>query len=295
MGKLKHEGEQILHGAGLEREQDGIDAFAVERGVVHQRRERVRDGIAGHSKDAGCGVELVCAIEGAHGLGGDLAGRGLGSVGKRCEGERAAGARAEHAADEAFFAHGDAEHARGCRAVFDEAQDGEVVGEGLRGGDDLDEVGREGGDAIGGAIDGAGAGEVVEADDELGAGFVEGGAEFFELRGGGFFGRFDFEVDDLAAGACGFRSNIESSSSSEPVKPPLLGLRRQVAMAVALCSERNFFRRGSADEGEARASRRNSRKREPFNADAARANISAGVAAWMAMQIFGIRNGCRDG
>jgi hypothetical protein len=63
-------------------------------------------------------------------------------------------------------------------------QDGEIVGQAAGGGDDFDEVGLEGGDALGGlieAVGAAGAGEVVRTDQESGAGGAEGGAELGQL------------------------------------------------------------------------------------------------------------------
>ena len=103
----------MLH---LERKHDGVDVFAAEGGVVHERRKRVGDGIAGDAEDARGLVELVEAVEIEQGARGDLAGRGFSAVGRGGEGEGCAGARAEDAADKAFFAHGDADDVGGERA-----------------------------------------------------------------------------------------------------------------------------------------------------------------------------------
>ena len=79
----------------------------------------------------------------------------------------------EHAADQALLAHGDADHVGVLRLVFNHAQDGEIVGEAARGSDDLDEIGLEGGDALGRlveAVRAAGAAKVVGADQKGGSG-----------------------------------------------------------------------------------------------------------------------------
>ncbi len=98
------------------------------------------------------------------------------------------------------------------RLVLDHAQDGEVVGQAAGRGDDLDEFGLEGGDALGGlveAVGAAGAGEVVGADQKGGSGGAEGGAELGQLRAGGLLGRFDLEIDDVGAGFGGFEEDFE--------------------------------------------------------------------------------------
>ena len=98
------------------------------------------------------------------------------------------------------------------RLVFDHAQDGEVVGQAAGGGDDFDEFGLEGGDALGGlveAVGAAGAGEVVGADEKGGSGGAEGGAELGQLRPGALLGRLDFEIDDMGAGFGGFLQQFD--------------------------------------------------------------------------------------
>ena len=90
------------------------------------------------------------------------------------------------------------------RALLDQMEHGEIVSQRASGGDDFDEIGLKGLDAVGSVIEVFGAREVVETDEEGRAGGVKRGAEFGELRGSGFFGRFDFEVDDVAAAIGGF-------------------------------------------------------------------------------------------
>ena len=154
------------------------------------------DRVAGDSKDAGSRVEVLEPVDVAQGLGGDLAGSCFRSVGEGGEGEGGSGARTQNAADQAFFAHGDADDVRGERAVFDEPENGQVVGEVAGGGDDFDEVGLEGLDAIGGLIETLGAAKVVKADQQG----CTGSAQLGQLGRLGFLGGFHFEVDDLAAG-----------------------------------------------------------------------------------------------
>ena len=211
-GQVADDGEQVVEGADLEREHDGVDVFAAEGREVHERRKGVGNGIAGDAEDARGLVELLEAVEVEEGARGDLAGSGFSAVGGGGESEGAAGAGAEDAADQAFFAHGDADHMGAERLVLDHAQDGEIVGQAAGRGDDLDEFGVEGCDALGGlfeALEAAGTREVVRADEEDGAGGAEGGAELGQLGPGGLLGRFDFEIDDVAAGFGGFLQDLQ--------------------------------------------------------------------------------------
>jgi len=101
---------------------------------------------------------------------------------------------------------------RGERLVLDHLQDGKVVGQTARRGDDLDELGLVGGDALGGlveALGAAGAGEVVRTDQEGRAGGAEGGAELGQLRAGTLLGRLDFEINDVEAGLGGFEKDVQ--------------------------------------------------------------------------------------
>ena len=186
------------------------------------RRERVGDGIAGNAEDSRRLVELIQTVEVEHGARRDLAGRGsfgFGTIAGGGESERGALPRAENAADQPLFAHGDADDVGGEGAVFNEAEDGEVVGQGAGGGDDLDEVGLEGGDAVGGLLEAASAGEVVVADEEGRA----GGAKLGELGGLGLLGGFDFEVEDSAAGFGGPGEDVELGDEGS-VKVAAIGL-----------------------------------------------------------------------
>ncbi len=147
-GDLVDELEQVGELVGLEREVDGVDGLAAEGGVHHDGRERAADGIAGDAVDLGGGVDLVDAVGFDEGAGGDLAGAGLFAGGGGGEGEGGAGAEAEDAGDDAGVAHADADDVGVIVHALDEAHEGDVVGEGLGGGDDLDEVGLEGLDAF---------------------------------------------------------------------------------------------------------------------------------------------------
>ena len=62
-GQVADHGEQVVERLDLQRKHDGVDAFAAEGGVVHERRKRVADGVAGDAEDAGGLVELVEAVE----------------------------------------------------------------------------------------------------------------------------------------------------------------------------------------------------------------------------------------
>src|ERR1700690_3365337 len=102
---LAHAVEKILERLGVERDVDTVYVFAAQRRVHDDRRQGMLDGIAGDSVDAGGGIDLVDAIDAAEVARTDLAGRGLRLGADGSEGERAAGAHAEHAADDALLAH----------------------------------------------------------------------------------------------------------------------------------------------------------------------------------------------
>ncbi len=158
---------------GLQRKVDGVDRLAAKGRVHHGRRERAADGVAGDAVDLGGGVDLVDAVGFDQGAGGDLAGAGLFAGGSGGEGEGAAGADAEHAGDDSRIAHADADDVGVILHVLDETHEGDVVGEGLGGGNDLVEVGVKGLDALIDAIEILGGGEIVMADDDGDAGVAQ--------------------------------------------------------------------------------------------------------------------------
>ena len=94
---------------------------------------------------------------------------------------------------------------RGERAVFNQAQYGEVVGEGARGGNHFDEVRGERFNARGGVFQSLGPRKVMKADQQRRA----GGAQFGQLSGAGFLGRLDFKVEDLATGFSGSDEKVD--------------------------------------------------------------------------------------
>ena len=190
------EREQIVHARGLQREKDAVDGLAAEGDVVHERRERVAHGIAGDSVDLGGGVDVVDAPGFAQRAGVDLAGTGFFAGMRGGKGEDAAGAQAEHAADDPLLAHGDADDVGLVAAAIEEAHHGDVVGQGLRGRNDLDELGLEGQDAVEDGVEVFGALEIVIADDEGRA----VGAELLHLRGLGVLGGLQLDVDEMTAG-----------------------------------------------------------------------------------------------
>ena len=170
------------------------------------------DGIAGDGEDARGLINLIETVEVEERARGDLARGGLGAVGRGSKGEGCAGARAEDAADEALLAHGDADDVGVEGLILDHLEDGEIVGQGAGGGDDFDEVGLVGGDALSGLIEAlgaAGASEVVRTDEESGARSTDGGAELGQLGLGALLGRIDLEIDDVAAGFSGFLEDFE--------------------------------------------------------------------------------------
>ncbi len=203
-GDLVDELEEVGELGGLEREIDGVDGLATEGSVHHDRGERAADGVASDAVDLGGGVYLIDAVGFDERAGCDLSGRGLLACRGCGEGECTAGAEAEDARDDACVAHTDADDVGVLVHALDEAHEGEVVGEGLGRGDDLDEVGLEGLDALVDSVEVFGGGEVVMADDESHAGV----AELLELALFEAFGGFELEVDDVEAGGCGLGENL---------------------------------------------------------------------------------------
>ena len=111
--QFAHQGQQVAEGAHLQRQQYSIDVLLAEGGVLHQRRKRVGNRVAGHAEDARRLVKLLHAVKVAQQACRDLSSRRLHSVGRRSKRERGAGSRAKHAAHEPFLAHGDAHYLRG--------------------------------------------------------------------------------------------------------------------------------------------------------------------------------------
>jgi hypothetical protein len=203
-GNLVDELEEVAELGGLEREVDGVDGLAAEGGVHHDGRERAANGVAGDAIDLGGCVDLIDAIGFDQRAGGDLAGAGLFAYGGGGEGEGRAGADAEDAGDDAGVAHADADDVGVILHAFDEAHEGDVVGERLGRGDDLDEVGLEGNDALVDAFEVFGGGEVVVADDEGNAGV----AEMLKLALLHGFGGLELNVDDVEACCRGLGENF---------------------------------------------------------------------------------------
>jgi len=204
-GKLTGEGEKVGDGFGLQGEIDRVDALAVEGAVLHQRRERVGDWVAGDAVDASCLVELFDAIEVPEGAGGDLAWGGFGSVVSGGEGEGRACAQAENAAYDAGLAHGDADDLGVAGAFGDPLQQFEAVGEGVSGADDFDEIRLEALDAVECNLGIDGFFEVVKADQEGSFALTER----VELNGAAFFRGLDFEVDDGEASLGGMGQDVQ--------------------------------------------------------------------------------------
>jgi hypothetical protein len=104
---------------------------AAEGCVLHQRRKRVGNGIAGHAEDPRRPVKLLDAVEVAQRPGRHLAGCGLDAVGEGGKGELRACSQTEHAAHQPLLAHGDADEMAGKRPLLDQLEDGQVVGQRL--------------------------------------------------------------------------------------------------------------------------------------------------------------------
>ena len=135
--------QQVFHAAGLQRQVDGVDGFAAERRVHHQRRQGVLDRVACDAVNLGAGIDLVDAVDLAQGARGDLAGSSLLTRvggGKR---KRASGAHAQHAADDSRVAHQVADNGRVLVCAFQKADHCHVVRYCLCGRHQLVEVRRE--------------------------------------------------------------------------------------------------------------------------------------------------------
>src|ERR1035437_4881472 len=195
-GNLVDEFEQVGEPGGLQCKVDGVDGLATEGRVHHDGRERRADGVAGDAVNLGGGVDVVDAVGFEQGTGGDLAGAGLFSGSGGGEGKGAACADAEHAGDDARFAHADTDDVGVVVHALEEADEGDVVEQGLCGGDDLDEVWCEALDAREDVVEVLGGGEVVMTDDEADAGV----AEVLQVGLLERLGGLEFEVYKVEAG-----------------------------------------------------------------------------------------------
>ena len=236
--------EQVSELVGLQREVDGVDGLAAEGRVHHDGRERTADGVAGDAVDLGGRVDLVDAIGLDQGARGDLAGAGLFARGCGGEGEGAAGADAEHAGDDARIAHADADDVGVVVHALEEAHERDVVGKGLGGGDDLDEVRMEGRDALVDSFEVLGGVEVVVADDEATPVSRSFCSSAFFMASADSSSR---STRWKPAAAALERTSISAATLPENLPP--LAVRRQVAMPVAaVLSCEEMFELGQGEQ-----------------------------------------------
>ena len=205
---LLDEGDEVLDVGGLEGEVDGVDGLPAEGGVEHYGGERFGDGVAGDAVDSGGKVDVLDAVGFLEGTSGDLSGCGFFAWGGGCEGEGRAGTKAEDARDDTGLSHADADDGSVIGDLLQQAHEGQVVGEGLGGGDDLGEVRLEGLDALIDGFEVAGLLKVVEGDDETDGGSAEGFKQAGLSPGVGF-GGFYLKVDEVEAGAGGGGKDLE--------------------------------------------------------------------------------------
>ena len=244
-GDFVNQLQEIGEFRSLEREIDGVDGLAAEGGVHHDGRERAADRVASDAVDFGGVVNLIDAIGFDEGTRGDLTGAGLFADAGGGEGEGGAGAETEDAGDNAGVAHADADDVGVVFHALDETHEGDVIGERLGGGDDLDEVGLEGNDAFVDAFEVFGGGEVVMADDEA-APFSRSfwSSPFFMTSADSSSTSTMWKPEAAAL------ERISISSGTLPGNLPPLTVRRQVAMAVtALLSVRKCLSLGKARRG----------------------------------------------
>jgi hypothetical protein len=179
----------------------GVDGFAAEGRIHHQRRKGRLDRVAGHAIHLGGRIDLVHAVGFEQRACGDLAGCGLFAEAGRSEGEGRSGAQAEHTGDDAGLAHADADDGR-IGLVFHalkKTHEGQVVGQRARGGDDLDELRLERLDPRVDGVEIFGGMEVVVAHDDGRAGVSQQGHRIFRE----LFDQLQLDVDKLEAGGGG--------------------------------------------------------------------------------------------
>ncbi len=187
----------------MECQIDGVHVLAPERSIHDGWGKRVRDRIACHAVDARRHVHSLDAIDIAQFLGGDLArgslfaGRGGG------EGEHAAGAHTQNAADDSLFAHAHANQGVPVTFLRQKLDHGDVVGEGSGRADDLVEVSRVGDHFFQRLVELLGGPEVVKRKDQS-----RSGAKFLELFGLALASGLEFDVNELAAGGGGLAQNV---------------------------------------------------------------------------------------
>src|ERR1017187_601760 len=164
--EITHYGQQIVKHAHLQGQHYRVHTLAAEGRIVHQRRERVANGIAGHTEDARRLVQLLQAVEVEQRPDGNLSCRCFRPIFRRGKGERGPGARPEHTAYQPLLAHGDAHHVRRERVVFNQPQNCKIVCEGPRRRNHLYEIRLEGLDPGCRLFQSLGPGKVVEADQQ---------------------------------------------------------------------------------------------------------------------------------
>ena len=199
--------EEVLGLGGLQRKVDGVDGLAAEGGVHHQGRERAAYRVSGDAVDLGGCVDLLDPVGFDEGAGGDLAGSRLLAYGGSGEGERRAGAQAEHAGDDAGFPHADADD-RGVRLVVDlaeEAHEREVVRQRTRGGNQLDVVRLEGLHALIDRVEVLSSVKVVIAEHNGGTGFTQ----LRDRVGRQLLDGLEFEVDKLKTDRGGVQQDLQ--------------------------------------------------------------------------------------
>src|SRR3979411_3035319 len=98
------------------------------------------DRIAGDSIDTSSGVNLIDAVDATQVVRADLTGCGFKIGADRAKGENAAGAHAQHAADDPLLSHAQPDQRMLVALLLQKLHHGHVVGERSSGADDLIKV-----------------------------------------------------------------------------------------------------------------------------------------------------------
>src|SRR6202140_4626230 len=163
---LAYAPHEILERFGVQGEINSIHVLATHCRVHDYGRERVLHGIAGNSVDTGGGIDLLDAINSAQIAPADLPGRGFKVGADRAEGENAAGANAQHAADDALLAHAQPDERMLAAVRLQELHHGHIVGERGSSTDDFVEVRRNLEHLLQGVVEVAGGSKIMKRDEE---------------------------------------------------------------------------------------------------------------------------------
>src|ERR1035441_934736 len=198
---------RVLERFGVQGEINAVHVLTAQRRIHDDGRERMFDGIAGDSVDASGGVHLIDAVDAAQIERADLT-RCSFEIGAHCaKGEGAAGAHAEHAADDALLSHAQPDQCMLAALRLQKLHHGHVVRERSGGRDDFVKVGGDFQHFLQRLIEVARATKIMERQDESGA--AAQARNRFRLR---LQRALPFQVDNLTTCGMGLGEHFQLRS-----------------------------------------------------------------------------------